>query len=447
MDPKQLSAALAAKMAEAKALSEPFKGKEAEMPKDVVDKIAACMGQYDELKAQYDLATRMAAGDKFVNEPQDLKAAMLGFRETAPDEGNAPFDPKAWRSFKFASPFGEKELRYYVPLAVEKKGYQSAYEAWIRFGKDNMGPNDRKTLSEGVDTAGGFLVPEQQLNIITRKVATMTVVRQLARVMSTSRDLVTWPRVNYATDNNYTSGVRFTWVGETPSSATVHRVTDPVLGHIGMPVHTAMASLPLTNNLIEDAAFDVLGMGAELIGEAYALGEENVFINGTGVAQPSGVLFDAETTGPTAVHLGSVTQPTQAGLVNLEAALPAQYERHAVFLAAKATYAQIRQANQTTSGQLLWGSSLAEGYLQPMRQTLLGYPVYKSEFVPAIASASYSLLLGDWSGYYIFDRVGLSIARNTSTYQETDITVLIAKKRLAAGCVEPYRFQLGQMSV
>ncbi len=66
--------------------------------------------------------------------------------------------------------------------------------------------------------------------------------------------------------------------------------------------------------------------------------------------------------------------------------------------------------------------------------------------MPAIASGSYSLILGDWSGYYIFDRVGLSIARNSTIYQETDITVLIAKKRMGGYCVEPYRFVLGQMS-
>jgi HK97 family phage major capsid protein len=415
---------------------------------DQITQISALVGEHDNLLAQAKTLQSLESRDVEMNAPADLKAAHLGWRESAPDEGNTPVDLKAWREFELQMPWGErKSFRYHVPLAVQSKGYQAAFESFLRKGTSEMGPNDRKTLSEGIDTAGGFLVPEDALSIITRKVATFTVIRQLARVLTTSRDIATWPRINYATDNNYTSGVRFTWTGETPALATTHRVTDPVFGNINVPVHTAMASMPLTNNLIEDSAFDVLSVSSELIGEAYALGEENVFINGTGVNQPSGVLFDAETTGPTAVHLGSITQPSQAGMVNLEAALPSQYERNASFLAAKATYAQIRQSNQTTSGQLLWGSSLAEGYLQPMRQTLLGYPVYKSEFVPAIATTSYSLILGDWSGYYIFDRVGLSIARNSTVYQETDITVLIAKKRVGGYCVEPYRFQLGQMSI
>ena len=445
MTSKELMAKAAEKLAEAKRIRDSAGDS---MTAELSGKIAALLGEFDAFKAQADMFQRLEDGDKFLSEGVGTKAAHLGFRETAPNEGDAPIDVKAFRSFEIQMPWGErKEFRYHVPLAVQTKGYQSAFEAYLRKGTGEMGPNDRKTLSVGVDTAGGFLVPEDALAILTKKVATMAVIRSMARVMTTSRDIATWPRINYSTDDNYTSGVRFTWTGETPATATTHRVTDPVFGQISVPIYTAMASMPLTNNLIEDSAFDVLSVGAELIGEAYALGEDNVFINGTGVNQPSGVLFDAETTGPTAVHLDSITVPSQAGMVELEAALPAQYERNAVFLASKNFYSILRQTNQTTSGQLLWGSSLAEGYLQPMQPTLLGYPVRKSEFVPAIASAAYSLILGDWSGYYIFDRVGLSIARNDTTYQETDITVLIAKKRVGAYCVEPYRFKLGQMSV
>lgn len=445
MNSKDVMATAAAKLAEAKRLRD---SAGENMTAEISGKISALLGEFDELKVRADMLARLEDGDKFMTEPQDLKAAHNGWRETAPGEGDVPVDTKAHRSFEMKMPWGEvKTFRYNVPLAVQHKDYPSAFESYLRKGVQGMGPNDYKTLSEGVDTAGGFLVPEDVLGILTRKVAAMAVIRSMARVMTTSRDIATWPRVNYTTNDIYTSGVRFTWTGETPAAATTHRVTDPVFGQISVPIYTAMASMPITNNMIEDSAFDIMSIGAELIGEAYALGEDNVFINGTGVNQPMGILGEAEGNGPAAVHLGSITQPTQAGLVNLEAALPAQYERNATFLAAKATWAQIRQANQTTSGQLLWGSSLAEGYLQPIQPTLLGYPVRKSEFVPAIASASYSLILGDWSGYYIFDRVGLSIARNSTTYQETDITVLIAKKRIGAYCVEPYRFQLGQMSV
>jgi HK97 family phage major capsid protein len=198
--------------------------------------------------------------------------------------------------------------------------------------------------------------------------------------------------------------------------------------------------------LIEDAAFDVAGIASDLIGEAFALGEDNVFINGTGTAQPMGLLAQAEADGPSAVHLGDTAVPTQAGLLNLEAALPSQYERGAAFLARKATYSVLRTAAQTTSGQVLWGSSMVGGYLQPQPPSLLGYPALRSEFVPAIASAAYSLILGQFSGYTIVDRVGLSIQRLSEIYAETDITLLLARRRVGGFCTEPWRFKLGQMS-
>jgi len=434
---QELRAQYAAKLAEAKGLLAEGKATEA----------TAAMGKADEIKAMLDLAARVEAGDAYMSEPGQVKAAAAAWRESAPDEGEPPVDVKAWRSFDLKTPMGEvKTFRYNVPIAVQAKGYAPAFEAYLRKGLSDMGPQDRKTLSVGVDTAGGFLVPEDLQTEMIRKIATMAVMRQLCRVTQTSRDVSTWPRINYTTDDIYTSGVRLTWTGETPATATTHRATDPVFGQVSIPVHTAMASMPITNQLIEDAAFDVQGIATDLIGEAFALGEDNVFINGTGAAQPMGLLAQAEDEGPAAEHLGATDVPTLAGLLNLEAALPSQYERGAAFLARKATLSVLRQAAQTTSGQLLWAASMPGGYLQPQPPTMLGYPVYKSEFVPAIASGAYSLIFGQFSGYYIVDRVGLSVQRLSELYAETDITLLLARRRVGGYCVEPYRFRLGQMS-
>ena len=286
------------------------------------------------------------AGDAYMSEPGQVKAAAAAWRESAPDEGEPPVDVKAWRSFDLKTPMGEvKTFRYNVPIAVQAKGYAPAFESYLRKGLSDMGPQDRKTLSVGIDTAGGFLVPEDLQTEMIRKIASMAVMRQLCRVTQTSRDVSTWPRINYTTDDIYTSGVRMTWTGETPSSNTAHRVTDPVFGQVSIPVHTAMASMPITNQLIEDAAFDVQGIATDLIGEAFALGEDNVFINGTGAAQPMGLLAQAEDEGPAAVTWARPT-PT-AGLLN-PAALFSQYEPRA-FLARKAPSVLWQTAQ--TSGQ------------------------------------------------------------------------------------------------
>lgn len=431
---------------QARSLADQFQGKE--MPKETAGQIENLLGQADEVKAQIDLAERIAAGERFTNAPVDIKAANATWRETLTPEGSAPVDVKAWRETEIVNPLGErKALRFHVPLAVQAKGYADAFEAYLRKGREAMGPNDRKTLSEGVDSAGGFLVPEDMQSSILKKVATVAAIRARARVITTSRDLVKWPKVNYTTDDKYTSGVRLSWTGETPSSSTVHRVTEPVFGEEQIPVNTAMASMPLTNDLLEDAAFDVLGLSAELMGEAFALGEDNVFINGTGAGQPQGILSHPSAStiyssaGGMYVKTASAAALTIGGLIDLETRLPAQYERNAVWLMNKATKGAARKlvdaGNQYVFLPYLAGGPLAG----PVPESMMGYPIVKDEFMPDIAANAFPIIFGDLSGYLVVDRVGLSIQVLRELYAETNIALVLARKRVGGQLVESYRLR------
>src|SRR5690606_30117733 len=103
----------------------------------------------------------------------------------------------------------ERKFRYWMPEPVTKPEYTSAYEAFLRKRHfEDIGPNDRKTLSEGMDSAGGYLVPPDLHMELIRKMATMATVRPNARVVTTSRDMAQWPKILYDTDDEYTSGVR-----------------------------------------------------------------------------------------------------------------------------------------------------------------------------------------------------------------------------------------------
>src|SRR5690606_15987777 len=240
---------------------------------EVAEKVNGLLGQADELKVQIDMAVRMADAEAFAAEPMGTKAAHHGWREAGPDEGMPDVDPQSWREVKV----GNETMRVFIPEVVTAKDYPDAFDAYLRKGFRDMGPQDRKTLTAGSDSAGGFLIPEDYHVEIIKKTAVMATIRANARVAQTSRDMAKWPRVTYTTDDQSSSGVRMTWTGESPSSSTVHRVTDPVFGLITVPVHTAMASMPVSNDLLDDAAFDVLGIGSDLLGEAFALGENDAF--------------------------------------------------------------------------------------------------------------------------------------------------------------------------
>lgn len=424
--------------------------------KQVFDQISAKMGRYDELVAQAEILQRTEKAASDMQEPAEQPlAAQHSWRPAAPGEGEAPVDSKSWREVKGYDGYGrEKTIRYNVPIAVTKAGYADAFEAYVRKGIQDLGPQDRKTLSEGVDVAGGFLVAPDYHAELIKKIMGLTAIRPLARVVQVSRDVATWPRINYTTDNKYTSPVKLTWTGEQPAASTTARVTDPTFGLINIPVRTAMASMPLTNDLIEDASFDLLGVSSDLFAESFALGEDDAFINGpagsgtSGASQPMGILAavdDAAATGPASVASGTTATLTGNGIINLYYGLPAQYRRGAAFVMNSATMKVVEELIDLQGRYLI--SALTNASLaSPQFDTIKGKPVYIDEFVPDVTTNGYPILFGDFSSYLIADRVGFSIQRLNELYAETNITVLLARRRVGGQLVAPWAMRVQKVS-
>lgn len=452
LDKKEIALQIEQKLREASSIEAKYK--DMVIPDEDRQKLTAILGEIDALRAMIDIAERKEEVEKFLYEPK----ADVKWRAAAPGEGDEEVDPQEWQEVEV--PFVRMDtktgayitdvnrIRYYTPQRVRVKGYKSAFEAYLRKGFDALGPNDRKTLLEGSDTAGGFLVPTDFQSEIIKKVATQAVVRSRARVVTTSRDVAQWPRIKYTTDDKYTSGVRLTWTGESPASGSAHRVTDPVFGIWNVAVHTAMASMPISLDLVEDSAFDVVGVASELMAEAFALGEDNVFINGTGAGQPMGILADVDgTDGPVSVKSGNASALTADGLIDLAYSLPSQYDGRAVFLMNKATEKAIRKLTYGSGTEYIWPIISTGGGFAPAPRELLGYPVLHDEFVPDIAANAYPIVFGDLRGYVIVDRVGLSVQRLTdASYAELNLMLLLARKRVGGQLVEPYRIKVQKVA-
>lgn len=457
MELKDINAQVDKLMADAAIIESRWEGKTDPMTKEDQEALARLLGKVDEWQAQADLVKRKQKNVSFMEDPKAKPVATAGhWRNAAPDEGDADIDPQSWRSIKsqvvqvdpiFGVPVvTEREVRFHVPLAVQVKGYNHAFESYLRKGAGEVGPTDRKTLTEGVDSAGGFLVPEDYQVELIKKIATMATIRNRARVATTGRDLAKWPKINYTTDDKYTSGVRLTWTGESPATSSVHRVTDPQFGLYSIPVHTAMASFPMSNDLIEDSAFDILGISSDLLAEAFTLDENNAFINGNGVGRPMGMLTQVDTDGPASVVSGSGSTLTADGIIDLIYALPAQYEANAVTIMAKTTEKVIRKLKDSQNNYL-WPVWPQVGNFGVSPRELLGYPVFRDEFMPAIAANAYPVIHGDLRGYLVLDRVGLSIQRLTdSAYAELNLTGLLARKRVGGQTIEPWRLKVQKVA-
>ena len=410
------------------------------MPEAEAKTFKAKLEEAESIKTQIDQRSKAEAIKAWAEAPDGESAVKAGFsRPAMPDEGNIPEAQ-------------EQEIK--------KGAYKDAFVKYLRAAAKGQNPDApaMKVLMEGIDTAGGFWVPPEYRTDLVKKMATLAAVRPNAFVFTTGTDLVKFPKVTYTDDQKYTSGVRFSWTAEAPSSS-ISETTNPIAGTVNIPIHTATAAIYMTRAMMEDGSFDILGYVTELIGEAYGLGEEDAHINGTGNGSPDGILNHASVSvangtldgmmiksGGTYVNWGTTVATTSAGattgVVGVEAALPPQYESGAKWLANKATYAAIRALTDTT-GRPIWNPNDSyPNFANGMSANLLGYPLLKSQFMPAIASSAYPLLLGDLKGYFIADRVGLSIEVLREVAALRDMVVIYARKRTGGQLVKPWMLKV-----
>ena len=294
----------------------------------------------------------------------------------------------------------------------------------------------KTVMVEAVDTLGGYVVPEDFRAEMISRMAGYTVVRPLARVVSTSRDSVEFPVATGGGDQ-YRDAVRVTWVDETPAAATA--ATNLTFGLKKVPVHTVMAETFLSRNLVEDAAFNIVAWLTESFASAQAIDEDNKFLKNDGMGSPQGILLSDTARSTTSINeeaSGNASALTSDGLIGLVYDIAAQYRQNARFVAARATYKAIRKL-KTGDGEYLWERNYQAG--QPER--LLGYPILEQEGMPAVTATYYPVLFGDFRGYFIVDRVGMSVERYLGGEEARINQVLyIARRRLGGQCMEPWRF-------
>lgn len=366
-------------------------------------------------------------------------ARIEGARPAGEAQVTEQFDSKGRKSI-LVNDEGEclVDPKLYATLASTE--YNQAYKAYLRFGQHGLKSEHLKVLQEGVDTAGGFLAPEQILNRLIAKEPAPTNLAGRVQILNTTRDALTVPRVVYTTDNQYTSGMRVTWTGEVPASATTHRVTEPSFGQVRIPVYTGMLSLPLTNDLVEDSAVDLVAWCTAKFQETIDLLFDNMIINGTGSAQPSGLLINSQFI-TNDVHTGAASTLTWDGLLDLLYALPEQYDRNAVVVMNKTNTALALAKLQDGNGRPYWTAGAGDYGLagQRINRDLVGYPVMFNAFMPNVSAGLYPVIFGDLTAYYLVRRVGFSIQVLRELYAETNQALLLGRVRFGGQLVEDWR--------
>lgn len=277
--------------------------------------------------------------------------------------------------------------------AIQNRASDNYKKAFWNMMRGKLNIEVQNTLTIGIDTQGGYLVPDEFENTLLQALEEENVFRRIASVITTSSGDMRIPIIA-------THGTA-AWADE---GAAITE-SDEVFGQIYIGAHKLATMLKVSEELLDDSGFDIpkyiAGEFARRIGKA----EEAAFIAGDGNSKPSGILM--ETGGAElGVTAASATAITADEVIDLYYSLKSPYRKKAVFIMNDATVKSIRKLKDG-NGEYLWQPSLAAD--QP--DTILGRPVETSEFMPTITSAAKPIAFGDFNYYWIADRQAKSFQR------------------------------------
>lgn len=280
-------------------------------------------------------------------------------------------------------------------------------------------------LSTTPGSDGGYLCPTEFENEIVQALREQNIMRTLCKVITTDNDR----KIPVAASHTVAQ-----WTAENAS----YTESNPTFSQLEIDAYKLTDLIKVSNELLEDSAFDLESYIASEFAYAFGAAEEQAFCVGTGVGQPTG-LFTANGA-PVSVTAGSATAITTDELISLIYSLKAPYRKNAKFLMNDATVAAVRKLKDS-NGQYLWQPSVQAG--QPDK--LLGYDLYTSPFVPTMAANALAIAFGDFKNYWIADRSGRTLQRLNELYSTNGQVGFVATERVDGKIILPEGIQLLQM--
>ena len=305
--------------------------------------------------------------------------------------------------------------------------------------------NIKATMVEAQDTLGGVLVPEEINQDMVQRLPGMTVVRARARKFNTSRDALSF-LVRTGGNSRYIGNIRSKMTSESP---TATYSTNATFGKLIIPVHVNLSKVPVSKSLLEDSSMDIMSqvLMPEFATEA-AIKEDQQFLTGTGADEPQGILRNDTTGGP--YNADTLTQNSGvAADISFDAVVKAPWKLNAqyrnkrnpnVAFAFNAAVGANLASLKDSTGAYLW-TEMHGANAQGNPDTLRGWAYAESEALGDVGANNYPIIFGDWNGYRIVDRIGMSVERySDASTAETDSVVFFCRRRYGGQVAEGYKF-------
>jgi HK97 family phage major capsid protein len=275
-----------------------------------------------------------------------------------------------------------------------------------------------KTMTEGTDTAGGFLVPVEFQAEVIRYASEGSIIRSRARVWNMTRDILELPKLDQS--SNVFGGVTLYWTAEDDLKVA----SAPTLGKIVLNAKKLIGLVAVSDELLNDSAVALANYLVSLFGEAISYEEDKEFIQGTGMGQPLGIINGV---GISAVARAASAKIGYADIYGMWGKLPAEMEGNAVWITSKNGIAQLLVANQTNTNTV---NFFLSNMTAPIPYTLLGKPILVTEKVDTTIGSKGDIILANLDYYYIGDRGGLEVTSSIHDRFRYDETTFRFVKRV-----------------
>jgi len=273
--------------------------------------------------------------------------------------------------------------------------YRRAFDAYARLGKNGITSEIVAALQVGTDTEGGYIVPEEFETRLVQALDEWNVMRGLCSVITAGADR------NIPVETSYGAAA---WIAEEGA----YGEGDPAFDRVILSAHKVGKIVKVSEELLQDAFFDLEGYLIDNFSRAIGLAEEAAFVNGDGTGKPTGIVGSAGV----GVTAASPTAITADELIDLYHSLKRPYRRQATWMMADSTVKMIRKLKDG-NGQYIWQPGLRAG--EP--DMLLGRRLEVSDNVPAVATAAKTVVFADFSYYTIVDRMAsTSVQRLNELY-------------------------------
>ena len=301
-------------------------------------------------------------------------------------------------------------------LKEEENFYKDTWIKWFRDRSPNAqkfwqlaDSDELKAMQEGTDNEGGYFVPEDfRTQVIHNTGVPGGVHRPACTVITTSLK-----------DGYLPTMGSVSWAAIAEEAA--YGDNTPTVGQVTFTIRKAGGTVKVSNELLEDSAVNLPALLSQIFGEAQGRYEDQQLIEGDGSGEAEGL----RTSATDGTDTDSTSAVSIADIYTWYYDLPAQFRANASISTTSSFMQQVNTLDTTSSKGSLTAAPAS---------TLLGRPTLLFDGTgwdnaAAIATNEEVGCIGDFSNYYLIDRIGMSMKRDDSIYVANDQVGFFARSR------------------